>query len=66
MNGHHLLADTSVSPSFLRTTPAKKPRTECCCHPVTFMMAAIVVPWERLNIAITLACLEPARGATAP
>jgi hypothetical protein len=42
---------TSVNPSFLCTTPAKKPRTECCCHPVTFMMAAIVAPWGRLNIA---------------
>jgi hypothetical protein len=37
-------SDASVCPSFLRTTPAKKPRTECCCHPVSFMMAAIVVP----------------------
>jgi hypothetical protein len=25
----------SVKPSFLRTTPAKKPRTECCCPPVS-------------------------------
>jgi hypothetical protein len=40
----------------------RQPRTECCCHPVVFMMAAIVVPCGRLNIAITLACLEPARG----
>ena len=32
-----------------------------CCHPVSFMMAAIVAPWGRPNIAITLACLEPAR-----
>jgi hypothetical protein len=38
-----------VSPSFLRTTPAKKPRTECCCHPVVFMMAAIVAPCVRLT-----------------
>src|SRR5262249_15991097 len=26
---------------FLRTTPAKKPRTECCCQWVVRMMAAI-------------------------
>ena len=35
--------DVSVKPSFLRTTPAKKPRTECCCHPVAFMIATVVV-----------------------
>src|SRR5450755_4163786 len=23
-----------LRPSFLRTTPARKPRTECCCHSV--------------------------------
>jgi hypothetical protein len=29
----------------LRTTPARKARTECCCtHPVACKMAAIVVP----------------------
>jgi hypothetical protein len=27
-------SDSSVRPSFLRTTPAKNPRTECCCQPV--------------------------------
>jgi hypothetical protein len=41
---------TGASPSFLHTTPAKKPRTECCCHPVTFMIAAIVVPCGRLGM----------------
>jgi hypothetical protein len=56
-----VFSETRVRPSFFRTAPAKKPRTECCCHPVTFMMAAIVVPCGRLNIAITLACLESAR-----
>src|ERR1700693_20176 len=50
-----------VRPSFLRIAPEKKPRTECCCHPVCFMIAAIVVPCGRLNSATTLACLEPAR-----
>ena len=50
-----------VRPSFLRTALAKNPRTECCCHPVSLMIAAIVVPCGRLNIAITLACLDSAR-----
>jgi hypothetical protein len=36
---------------------------QCCCHPVSFMIAAIVVPCGRLNIAITLACLVAARVA---
>jgi hypothetical protein len=34
----------SFSFSFLRTTPARKPRTECCCQPVSFIIAAIVIP----------------------
>src|SRR5271169_3338744 len=51
MRSSPTFSEISVSPSFLRTTPAKKPRTECCCHPVTFMMAAIIAPWGRLNIA---------------
>src|ERR1700675_2819160 len=54
-------SETRVRPSFLRIAPEKKPRTECCCHPVCFMTAAIVVPCGRLNSATTLACLEPAR-----
>src|SRR5262249_10485007 len=35
---------------FFFTIPAKKPRTECGCHPVTFEIAAMVVPplaWSR-------------------
>jgi transposase len=38
----------------LRTAPAKKPRTECCCHPVAacFTVGAIAVilrqaPWHQ-------------------
>ena len=45
-----VLLDVSVSPSLFFTTPAKKPRTECGCQPVTFEMAAMVVPplaWSR-------------------
>src|SRR6202040_1541376 len=54
-------SDISVKPSFLRTTPAKKPRTECCCQPVAFMMAAIVVPFGCLSRARTASCLVPLR-----
>ena len=50
-------SDASVSPSFLRTIPAKKPRTECCCQSVAVMMAAIVVPAGASSIATMRACL---------
>jgi hypothetical protein len=36
-------------------------RGQSTVHPVTFTMAAIVVPCGRRSSAITLACLEPAR-----
>src|SRR6516165_4961960 len=45
-----VFSDSSASPSFFFTTPAKKPRTECGCQPVTFEIAAMVVPplaWSR-------------------
>src|SRR6516165_7050813 len=53
-----VLSDTKERPSLLRTTPAKKPRTECCCQPVAFMMAAMVAPCWRWSISITRACFE--------
>src|SRR5712672_2544381 len=55
-----------MRPSFLRTTPAKKPRTECCCQPVAFMIVAIVAPLGWLSSAITAACLEVARAGATP
>ena len=55
------LSDVIVKPSFLRTTPAKKPRTECCCHPVAFMIAAIVAPLGCLSSLRTVSCLVPRR-----
>src|SRR5262245_31591273 len=58
MRSPSTFSEVSVKPSFLRTTPAKKPRTECCCHPVAFMIAAIVVPLGRLR---TVSCLVPPR-----
>src|SRR5207302_8036332 len=45
--------------SFLRTMPARKPRTECCCQPVAFIIAAIVVPVGDCSIAMTRDCFEP-------
>ena len=38
------LSESSVSPSRLRTTPAKNPRTEGRRHPVVFTLAMIVRP----------------------
>src|SRR6267142_6010056 len=45
----------------LRTTPARKPRTECCCHSVAVMIAAIVAPAGARNIARIRACLVSRR-----
>src|SRR5215467_1451100 len=61
MRSPSAFSDVSVKPSFLRTTPAKKPRTECCCHPVAFMIAAIVVPLGCLSSPRTVSCLVPPR-----
>src|SRR5262249_46435783 len=44
MRPDFVFSDSSVSPSFFFTTPAKKPRTECGCQPVTFEIAAMEVP----------------------
>jgi hypothetical protein len=55
-------SDSKMRPSFLSTTPAKNPRTECCCQPVTFMMAGIVEPCGRRKSSRTAACLDFARG----
>ena len=52
--------ESSFSLSFLRTTPAKNPRTECCCQPVAFIIAAIVAPRGDRSIVITRDCLVPA------
>jgi hypothetical protein len=41
-----------------RTAPARKPRTECCCQPVAFIIASIVAPAGDFSIATTLSCLE--------
>jgi nucleotidyltransferase/DNA polymerase involved in DNA repair len=50
-----------ASLSFLRTTLAKNPRTECDCQPVDSIMVAIVAPLGRRSSSSTRACLEFAR-----
>src|SRR5712671_4227634 len=65
MRASPVFSDTSDRPSFLRTTPAKKPRTECCCQPVAVMMAAMVAPCRPCSMAITAACFDSARPALA-
>jgi len=57
-------SETRLRPSFLRTTPARKPRTECCCHSVAVTREAIVAPAGVRSIAMMRACLVlgPAAG----
>src|SRR5258705_6176346 len=54
-------SEMRLRPSFLRTTPARKPRTECCCHSVAVMRAAIVAPVGVRSIARMRACLVSER-----
>ena len=55
-------SETRFSPSFLRTTPDKNPRTECCCHPVAFAIASIVAPFDERSNARICVCLLSARS----
>src|SRR6516164_10565581 len=57
MRPDFVFSDSSVSPSFFFTIPAKKPRTECGCHPVTFEIAAMVVPPLARSRPRTRSCL---------
>src|SRR6516164_8119635 len=57
MRPDFVFSDASVSPSFFFTTPAKKPRTECGCQPVTFEIAAMVVPPLDRSRPRTRSCL---------
>jgi hypothetical protein len=50
--------DPSFSLNRLRTTPARKPRTECGCQLVAFIIAATVAPAGDCSIAITRDCFE--------
>ena len=47
--------------SFLRTSPLKKPRTECGCQPVLAMMSSMLAPDCRRSIWITRFCLRAVR-----
>src|SRR6185437_6650395 len=57
MRPDFVFSDSSVSPSFFLTVPAKKPRTECGCHPVTFEIVAMVVPSLAWSRPTTRSCL---------
>src|ERR1700735_3210849 len=61
MRSSPTFSDARFSLSLVLTTPAKKPRTECCCQSVAFMMAAIVVPLGCSRRARTASCLVPPR-----
>src|SRR5580704_4714180 len=56
------MSETRFSLSFFLTTPAKKPRTECCCQSVAFMIAAIVAPFGCRNNPSTVSCFNGALG----
>src|SRR5882672_485659 len=58
MRSSPTFSDTRFSLSFFLITPARKPRTECCCQSVAFMIAAIVLPFASRSIASTASCLE--------
>src|ERR1700734_2730986 len=58
MRAPSILSDASGRSSFFLTTPAKKPRTECCCQSVAFMIAAMVVPLGCLRSPSTTFCFD--------
>jgi hypothetical protein len=43
------------------TTPARKPRTECCCQPVAFVISATVVPLGWRSMPRTVSCFVDGR-----
>src|SRR6202022_3941832 len=51
-------SETRLRSSFFLTTPAKKPRTECCCQSVAFVIAAIVAPFGSYSIFSTADCFD--------
>src|ERR1700722_1465143 len=63
MRSSPIFSDTRLSLSFFLTRPAKKPRTECCCQSVGFMIAAMVVPFGCRSIASTASCLDEGRAS---
>src|SRR5580692_6658163 len=61
MRSSPTFSDTKLSLSFFLTTPARKPRTECCCQSVAFMMAVIVAPFGWRSMPRTISCFETER-----
>src|SRR2546429_9733795 len=64
MRAPSVFSDKRFSFSFFLTTPAKKPRTECCCQSVAFMIASIVVPLGWRSRPSTVSCLEECPDAS--
>src|SRR5262249_53057783 len=56
-----VFSDSSLSPSFLRTTAARKARTVCGCQPVERVTVAMVAPLGSHSSASTRACFEVTR-----
>src|SRR5207248_10351500 len=56
-----VFSDSSLSPSFLRTTAARKARTVCGCQPVERVTVAMLAPLGPHSSASTHACFEFAR-----
>ena len=57
-----LLVDATAKPIFFPTVPDRKPRTECGCQPVAFMISAKVAPFSRRSRLMTSAVLLPPRA----
>src|SRR5207302_7872307 len=53
-----VFSDSSLSPSFLRTTAARKARTVCGCQPVERVTVAVVAPFGPRGSRSTRACFE--------
>src|SRR5260370_5431952 len=58
--------EPSLSLRCLRTRPARKRRSECCCQPVACIMAAIVAPAGDCSMAMTRDCFEPGSAFLLP
>jgi hypothetical protein len=56
-----VFSDSSRSPSFLRTTAARKALTVCGCQPVERVTVAMLAPFDPHSSASTHACFESAR-----
>src|SRR6266566_8861138 len=61
-----IFSETNGSFSFLRTVPARKPRTECCCQPVALTRASRLAPSGRRSNTKTLSCLDAAAASLLP